>query len=58
MAAQDQLEIIHPDGQVSFIDLDPVQGVTRIGSHPDNDVVIDNPDVAPFHAMIDMAAER
>lgn len=54
MAAQDQLEIIHPDGQISFVDLDPAQGFVRIGRDPENDVVIDSPEVSPFHAMLDL----
>jgi hypothetical protein len=53
MASQDQLEIIHPSGEIEFHDLDPATGVTNIGQHPDNDVVIDGPGVAPFQAMVD-----
>ncbi len=49
----DQLEIIGPSGDIRFHDLNPVKGFTNIGSHPDNDIVITSPDVAPFHAVID-----
>ncbi len=53
MAAHDQLEVIDPSGEIRFIDLDPNRGVTNIGSHPENDVVLDSPDVAQFHAILD-----
>jgi hypothetical protein len=53
MAGQDQLEIIGPDGEIRFFDLDPVKGITNIGCDPSNDVVIDSPGVAPFHAVLD-----
>jgi hypothetical protein len=53
MPGQDQLEIISPDGEVSFYSLDRSRGITNIGRHPDNDVVIDTPSVAPFHAVLD-----
>ena len=53
MAKVDQLEIINPDGQVYFIDLDPGRGVTNIGRNPENDVVIDSPRVAEFQAILD-----
>lgn len=53
MAGQAQLEIISPSGETRFHDLDPGRGVTNIGRHPDNDVVIDSPGVAAFHAVLD-----
>jgi hypothetical protein len=53
MAAFDQLEIVNPDGSLSFHDLDPAKGTTNIGSDPENDIVIAGPQVAPFLAMID-----
>ncbi len=53
MAESDQIEIISPDGQIRFHDLDPQRGVTNIGRHPENDIVIDSPGVAPFHAVLD-----
>jgi len=49
----DQLEIVASDGQVRFYDLDPQRGVTNIGRHPENDVVIDAPGVALFQAVLD-----
>src|SRR5512143_281819 len=53
MATLDQLEIVHPDGSVGFYDLEPAKGTTNIGSDPENDVVIESPEVPPFLAMID-----
>ena len=53
MATIAQLEIIGPGGAVEFYSLDQPQGVINIGRHADNDVVIDSPNVAPFHAVID-----
>jgi hypothetical protein len=52
-AMTDQLEIIAPDGQIQFYDLDPVKGITNVGQHADNDIVLDAPHIAPFQAMID-----
>jgi hypothetical protein len=53
MANQDQLEIISTDGAIEFYSLDPNKGVTNIGRHPENDIVIEDTGVAPFHVMID-----
>src|SRR5258707_7989346 len=53
MPAYDQLELIAPSGEIKFYDLDPGRGITNIGRHPENDIVIDNPAVAPFHAVLD-----
>ncbi len=53
MATLDQLEIISVSGMVEFYELDPAKGVTSIGRHPDNDVVLDSPGIALFHAMLD-----
>ncbi len=53
MPLQDQLEIIRSNGQVEFFTPDPHKGVTNIGAHPENDVVLDGPGVAPFHAVLD-----
>src|SRR5258708_30238745 len=53
MPAYDQLELIAPSGEIKFYDLDPGKGITNIGRHPENDIVIDNPAVAPFHAVLD-----
>ena len=53
MPAYDQLELIAPSGEIKFYDLDPSRGITNIGRHPENDIVIDSPSVAPFHAVLD-----
>jgi pSer/pThr/pTyr-binding forkhead associated (FHA) protein len=53
MPPQAQIEIISPDGDTQFLDLDPAKGVANIGRHPDNDIVIDSPGVAAFHAVLD-----
>lgn len=49
----DQIEIIHPNGQIQFVDLDPSVGILNIGRHPDNDIVLGGPNVRSFHALID-----
>ncbi|RLC76708.1 MAG: hypothetical protein DRI81_09760 [Chloroflexi bacterium] len=49
----DHLEIISPVGKVEFHALDPLKGVANSGRHPDNDVVLDGPGVALFHAVLD-----
>ncbi|MEP7357145.1 MAG: FHA domain-containing protein, partial [Anaerolineales bacterium] len=53
MPAHDQLELIAPSGEIKFYDLSPAKGITNIGRHPENDIVIDNPAVAQFHAVLD-----
>lgn len=53
MSVPDQLEIISPDGSVQFYSLDPVKGITNIGRHPDNDIIIESPNVVLFHAVLD-----
>ncbi|MFL7794233.1 MAG: FHA domain-containing protein [Anaerolineae bacterium] len=53
MVAREHLEIIGPDGTVEFYTVDPVKGVINIGRHRDNDIVIDSPQVALFHAILD-----
>ena len=57
MPIPSQLEIISPSGATEFHDLDPDKGVVNIGRHPDNDVVIDSPGVALFHAVLDHRQE-
>lgn len=52
MAAHDQLEIINAQGEIRFHSLNG-NGITNIGRHPDNDIVVDSPVVAPFHAVLD-----
>ncbi len=51
--SQDQLEIINRSGEVTFYTLEPTQGITNIGRHPDNDIVLDSPGVGFFHAILD-----
>ncbi|MBX2997506.1 MAG: FHA domain-containing protein [Caldilineaceae bacterium] len=53
MANFDQLEIISPGGVIEFFDLHPSRGVTNIGSHGENDVVLLGSNIAPFHAVVD-----
>ncbi|MBX3051821.1 MAG: transglycosylase SLT domain-containing protein [Caldilineaceae bacterium] len=53
MPRRQQIEIISPHGQVRFYALDPSVGVVNIGQHPDNDIVLDGPDVRPFHGLVD-----
>ena len=53
MSTYGQLEIIKSNGQIEFFTLDPGKGITNIGRHPENDVVLSSPGVAPFHAMLD-----
>ncbi|MBN2393285.1 MAG: FHA domain-containing protein [Anaerolineae bacterium] len=53
MPKTDQIEIVSPNGEIEFYDLDVAKGITNIGRHPDNDIVIDAPNVAPFHAVLD-----
>jgi hypothetical protein len=49
----DQIEIIGPNADVKFYELDAAKGITNIGRHPENDIVINNPKIALFHAMLD-----
>ncbi len=48
-----QLELILPSGEVQFLDIEAEKGVINIGRHPENDIVIDAPDVLDFHAVLD-----
>ncbi|MCJ7623761.1 MAG: hypothetical protein MUO76_09680, partial [Anaerolineaceae bacterium] len=34
-------------------ELNPEKGIVNIGSHPDNDIVVQDPRVMPFHMMLD-----
>ncbi len=49
----DQLEIINAEGEVLFYSLDPARSLTNIGRDRENDIVIDDPAVAPFQAVLD-----
>ncbi len=53
MPLEDQLEIIGPAGEIRFHPLNAGKGVTYLGSHPDSDVVLEGPEIAPFHALLD-----
>ena len=53
MPGLDQLEVISASGAIRIYDLDPVRGITNIGRHPDNDIVLDGSGVAPFHMLVD-----
>lgn len=57
MRAIPKLEVISADGTIEFCALDARRGVANIGGHPENDVVITSPDVAPFCAIIDFRQE-
>jgi VCBS repeat-containing protein len=49
----DRLEVIRPDGQIVFYTLDAEKGITNIGQHPDNDIIVDSPHLGPFQAVLD-----
>ena len=53
MAQGDQLEVVSPMGDLLFFDLDEGKGVTNVGRHPSNDVVINGQGIADFHLVID-----
>ncbi len=53
MSQWDQLEIVSKTGAISFYDLEPNKGTTNIGGHPDNDIVLEGTEIAPFHAVLD-----
>ncbi len=53
MPLSDQLEIIRPDGVVEFYDLTPGKGITNIGGHSENDIVLPGEGVAAFHCVVD-----
>lgn len=48
-----QVEIIGPNGEIVFHDLDPLRGIANIGRDPENDIVLAGPGIAPFHAVLD-----
>jgi len=53
MPSHGQLEIIRANGEIEFYTLDTAAGITNIGRHPDNDIIIESTGVAPFHAILD-----
>jgi len=54
VATHEILEIIKASGEIFFSEIDPHREVINFGSHPDNDIVISSPGIAPFHAMLDL----
>lgn len=48
-----QLELIFPNGDIRFLNVEIEKGVVNIGRHPENDIVIDAPGVLDFHAVLD-----
>jgi len=54
VATRETLEIIKANGEIFFCEIDPHREVINFGSHPDNDIVISSPGIAPFHAMLDL----
>src|SRR4051795_2061034 len=53
MAFGDQLEVVSPNGELHFYDLDERDGVTNVGRHPSNNVVLNGAGIADFHLVID-----
>jgi len=51
MRIQDQLQVVGPGQEVEIYHLDP-QGVTLIGRHPSNHILLDGPGIARFHAIL------
>ena len=54
MATRELLEVIKASGETFFCEIDPHREVINFGSHPDNDIVISGPGIAPFHAILDL----
>ena len=52
MTAKDQPEVISPQGQIAFFAL-AGRGITNLGRHPENDIVIDSPQMPLFYAVLD-----
>jgi hypothetical protein len=53
VSSQDHLEIIRANEAIEFYPLDPYKGITNIGQHSENDIVLHSPGVALFHAVLD-----
>ncbi len=49
---EDRLEIIGPQGEVKFHNLNLAKGFTNIGQDSRNDIVIPDPNIAPFQAVL------
>ena len=43
-----------PNQSMEFHKLDPEKGIINIGSHPENDIVVQDPRVMAFHMMLDL----
>jgi hypothetical protein len=43
-----------PNQTMEFHDLNPDKGIINVGSHPENDIVVHDPRVMPFHMMMDL----
>lgn len=49
------MAILNTSNQTMEIhNLNPEKGIINIGSHPENDVVVQDPRIMPFHVMIDL----
>ncbi len=49
------MTVVNTPNQTMIIhDLNPEKGIINIGSHPENDVVVQDPRVMPFHMMVDL----
>ena len=47
-------EITPQNQSMAFHALNPEKGILNIGSHPENDIVVQDPRVSPFHMMLDL----
>lgn len=52
MAQNNAIELISPDGETTFVELD-ARGISNIGSHSDNQIVVPDPRVSEFQALLD-----
>lgn len=52
---RNHLEILFPDGHIEFFPLSAAAGITNIGQHPANRLVL--PGLRPFHAILDHRQE-
>ena len=47
-------ETYTPNQKMEVHEINFQKGILNIGSHPENDVVVQDPNVKPFHLMIDL----
>ncbi len=47
------LEVLKPNGEIEMHPLDSQRGVTNIGRHPDNDIVVQGENFPPFFAILE-----